>query len=76
MLRFTTEIFRGDPSRGLLFELRQGSLASWLSLPPDQPLLLSVSQAIALAMVFVGAFGLRRASAAPAPPPDDADEPT
>ncbi|MCA9709071.1 MAG: prolipoprotein diacylglyceryl transferase, partial [Myxococcales bacterium] len=66
VLRAAVEVFRGDPSRGLLLELRASPLAALLGLPPDQPLLLSVSQAIALVMVAVGLVGLRRTRAAPA----------
>ena len=65
VLRFIVEIFRGDPSRGLLLELRSSPVAGALGLPPDQPLLLSVSQAIALVMVAVGVVGLRRSRSAP-----------
>lgn len=60
LLRFVVEAFRGDPSRGLLFEGRAPLVAGWLGLPAEQPLLLSVSQAIALAMVALGVWGLRR----------------
>lgn len=68
-LRFGVEVFRGDPSRGLLLELRSAPVAQWLSLPPDQPLVLSVSQAIALVMVGVGWWGLRRTRGQPPPAP-------
>ena len=60
LLRCVVEAFRGDPSRGLLFEGRAPLVAGWLGLPAEQPLLLSVSQAIALAMVALGLWGLRR----------------
>jgi len=69
VLRFVTEVFRGDPSRGLLVELHSGPVATWLSLPPEQPLVLSVSQAIALVMIAVGLVGLRRTADVPAPAP-------
>ncbi|MEM6294458.1 MAG: prolipoprotein diacylglyceryl transferase family protein [Myxococcota bacterium] len=59
-LRAVVEIFRGDASRGWLFETTAPGVAQALSLPPDHPLLLSISQAIALSMVGVGAFGLWR----------------
>lgn len=72
VLRLVVEVFRGDPSRGLLVELSSPPVAHALGLPPDQPLLLSVSQAIALAMVAVGAWGLRHGRAAPAPAPEPA----
>ncbi|MCX4245469.1 prolipoprotein diacylglyceryl transferase [Paraliomyxa miuraensis] len=60
VLRTILEIFRGDPSRTLLVELRASTLAQWLGLPPDQPLLLSFSQAIALGLLALGLWGLRR----------------
>lgn len=60
LLRFVVEGLRGDPSRGLLLEGRAPLVAGWLGLPAEQPLLLSVSQAIALAMVALGVWGLRR----------------
>lgn len=59
LLRLVVEVFRGDPSRGLPLELHSSRVAGWLSLPPEQPLLLSFSQAIALVMVFAGLYGLR-----------------
>ncbi len=64
LLRAVVEIFRGDPSRGLPLELHSSLIAGWLGLPPDQPLLLSFSQLIALAMVFLGIYGLRRTARA------------
>ena len=51
LLRLLTEVFRGDPSRGLLLDLRAPALAAWLRLPADQPLLLSTSQIISLALI-------------------------
>jgi phosphatidylglycerol---prolipoprotein diacylglyceryl transferase len=60
ILRLWVEIFRGDPSRGLLLEARSATVAGWLGLPPEQPLFMSFSQAIALAMVLLGIYGLRR----------------
>jgi phosphatidylglycerol---prolipoprotein diacylglyceryl transferase len=63
LLRTTTEIFRGDASRGMLASLRWPELADALALPPDQPLALSISQAVALALVALGAYGLRRTRA-------------
>lgn len=62
LLRFVVEAFRGDPSRGLLLEGHAPRVSGWLGLPPDQPLVLSVSQAIALMMVALGAWGLRRSA--------------
>lgn len=72
VLRLCVEVFRGDPSRGLLVELRCSPLAEALALPPEQPLLLSVSQAIALVMVTVGALGLRPPKATEPAAPDPA----
>jgi phosphatidylglycerol---prolipoprotein diacylglyceryl transferase len=63
LLRTVTEIFRGDPSRGMLASLPWPALAEALALPADQPLMLSVSQAVALALVALGAYGLRRTRA-------------
>jgi phosphatidylglycerol:prolipoprotein diacylglycerol transferase len=60
LLRLVVEVFRGDPSRGLLLEARSATVSGWLGLPPEQPLLLSFSQAIALGMVLLGLYGLRR----------------
>ena len=60
LLRFVVETFRGDPSRGLVLEARSPLVAGWLGLPAEQPLLLSASQAFALAMVAVGVWSLRR----------------
>lgn len=60
VLRFVVEVFRGDPSRGFLTELRVPSIAELLHLPESQPLALSVSQLIALALVGLGLYGLRR----------------
>ncbi|MCH9681597.1 MAG: prolipoprotein diacylglyceryl transferase [Deltaproteobacteria bacterium] len=66
LLRFTVEMFRGDPSRGMVFDLPIPPVARALGLAADQPLLLSVSQLIALGMVVLGVWGLRR-TARPAP---------
>ena len=59
VLRFVTELFRGDASRGFVFELRSPALADVLAVPPDQPLVLSISQALALAIAALGLYGLR-----------------
>lgn len=67
ILRAIIEVFRGDASRGFVLELRWAPLAEWLGLPPTQPLLLSVSQLVALALVALGLYGLRR-TAGPPPP--------
>jgi phosphatidylglycerol---prolipoprotein diacylglyceryl transferase len=69
LVRTVTEAFRGDASRGLLFTATWPALAERLALPADQPLLLSISQAVALALVALGVYGLRR-TRAPCTPPD------
>ena len=60
MLRMITEVFRGDASRGYLFEVGGGALGRWLALPPDHAIALSFSQAVGLGLVVVGLVGLRR----------------
>lgn len=65
LLRFVVEALRGDPSRGLLVEGRAPLVAGWLGLPAEQPLVLSVSQAIALVMAILGLWALRRRPRAP-----------
>ncbi|MFH1529323.1 MAG: prolipoprotein diacylglyceryl transferase family protein [Pseudomonadota bacterium] len=52
-LRFLVECFRGDPQRGFLVGLDTPGLAGALGLPPDAPLLLSVSQGLSL-LVLAG----------------------
>jgi phosphatidylglycerol---prolipoprotein diacylglyceryl transferase len=59
MLRFVVELFRGDATRGFVFELCWPALADVLAVPADQPLVLSISQALALAIAAVGVYGLR-----------------
>ena len=66
LLRFTTEIFRGDASRGFVLEAHWPALAEALALPADHALLLSISQGIALAIAGVGIYGLRSTRGAPA----------
>lgn len=58
LLRASVEVFRGDLSRGFLVEWSSPTLAGLLSLPPDHPLALSISQVTALVMVALGAWGL------------------
>jgi hypothetical protein len=53
------ELFRGDATRGFVFEARSPALADVLAVPPDQPLVLSISQLLALAIAAVGLYGLR-----------------
>jgi phosphatidylglycerol:prolipoprotein diacylglycerol transferase len=59
LLRLFVEMFRGDASRGFVLEGRWPALAEALALPPDQPLVLSISQALALAIAAAGVYGLR-----------------
>lgn len=59
VIRFLTEGLRGDASRGLLLELPFMALSRALGLPADHPWLLSVSQAVAVAMVLGGLVLLR-----------------
>lgn len=60
VLRAVIEVFRGDDSRGFLFEFTAPLISGALSLPPEHPLLLSISQVTALGMVALGAWGLRK----------------
>ena len=62
LLRTVLEPLRGDPSRGFWIRLQAAPIAEALGLPPDQPLLLSTSQAIGLGLVAAGIYGLRRTS--------------
>ncbi|MBX7078940.1 MAG: prolipoprotein diacylglyceryl transferase [Nannocystaceae bacterium] len=66
VLRFATEMLRGDDSRGLLLSLPLPPLARLLHVPATQPLLLSSSQLLAAALVAVGIWGLRRTRSAAA----------
>lgn len=67
IVRTMTEVVRSDASRGLLLELHVPRLAEALALPPAQPLALSISQAIAIALLGLGAWGLRRTRPRAAP---------
>lgn len=60
LLRAGIEVFRGDLSRGFLFEYTSPTLARLLALPSEHPLALSISQAIALSLVAAGTWGLWR----------------
>ena len=61
IVRFAVEIFRGDVSRRYLMEWTSTRLASALGLPPDQPLMLSVSQfASVLIVLAVGVVMIDR----------------
>jgi phosphatidylglycerol:prolipoprotein diacylglycerol transferase len=59
VLRFIVELFRGDATRGFVFEVRSPALADALAVPALQPLVLSISQALALAIAALGVYGLR-----------------
>jgi phosphatidylglycerol---prolipoprotein diacylglyceryl transferase len=50
LLRFTVEVFRGDTARGNLFDLTLPTLATWLGIPPEQPLALSAAQTLSLVL--------------------------
>lgn len=58
LLRAGVEVFRGDQSRGWISMLFAPDLAPWLNVPADHPIALSISQAIAIVMLVVGALGL------------------
>ncbi len=62
-LRLVLELVRGDADRRFLFELRAPALARWLHVPHDQILALSTSQIVSLALIALGAWGLRRTAA-------------
>ena len=59
LLRLVTEVFRGDRVRGSLLHIEWPALTTRLGLPPEQPIALSTSQAIGLAMVALGVWYLR-----------------
>jgi phosphatidylglycerol:prolipoprotein diacylglycerol transferase len=62
-LRFVVELFRGDAARGHLLTWTTPALAVRLGLPPQQPLLLSFSQAVSLVVLAgVGTIAWRRAN--------------
>ena len=66
LVRFVLELFRGDVTRRFLLSLPAPGLARILGLPPGDPLLLSTSQALGLALALFAAVLLvartRRAS--------------
>jgi phosphatidylglycerol:prolipoprotein diacylglycerol transferase len=66
-LRFVVEIFRGDVFRRYLFELSLPRVATALGLPPDEPLLLSVSQfaSVVILAAVVGVMAWRRTQRQP-----------
>jgi phosphatidylglycerol:prolipoprotein diacylglycerol transferase len=62
VLRFVVELFRGDPARGYLVTLSTPRLTAFLHLPAGDPILLSVGQAMSVAVLLgaVALFLLRR----------------
>jgi len=60
LLRFVTDAMRGDTTRGFVFELPGGALAEIFGMARGQPMLLSVSQLVAVGLVIAGIAGLRR----------------
>lgn len=50
--RFVVELFRGDADRGYLFELVWPWLANLLRVPPGEPMLLSVAQAVSAGLLL------------------------
>jgi phosphatidylglycerol:prolipoprotein diacylglycerol transferase len=50
-LRFGVEVYRGDAARKFLFALDTPGLARALGLPPAEPLFLSTSQAVSVALI-------------------------
>jgi phosphatidylglycerol:prolipoprotein diacylglycerol transferase len=58
LLRFLLELYRGDFDRRFLWELSLPSLARALGLPATEPLFLSTSQAVSLALLAAGVVGL------------------
>ena len=55
VMRATIEIFRGDSARRFVVEFDTPTLASLLSLPAREPLFLSTSQAISVAVALAAA---------------------
>ncbi len=60
IVRMVTEIFRGDGSRGFVFEIRWPWLMEHLNLPTSQPVALSTSQTIGLFLIGLGSWALIR----------------
>ena len=61
VLRFATELFRGDAIRGFFFEWHQGWIANLLGVDPDAPLVLSTSQGVSVLMIVLGLWLWHRA---------------
>jgi phosphatidylglycerol:prolipoprotein diacylglycerol transferase len=60
LARAALEVFRGDVSRRFLFRVAAPGLAGALGLPPAEPLALSTSQALGLALALLAAVILVR----------------
>ena len=60
LVRSVIEVFRGDVSRRFLVSLRAPGLAAALGLPPAEPLALSTSQALGLALALIAGIVLLR----------------
>ncbi len=68
VLRFVVEIYRGDVVRGFLIAFETPRLATWLGLPPPEPIFLSAGQLgslIALAAIGVALTRRHRSNAHP-----------
>ena len=83
VLRFVLEMFRGDANRRFVMEVTSAALARSLWLPPEEPLFLSIAQAVSLgllalagALAWTIARGSRRVRQAGTPPlaPEDATQ--
>lgn len=60
VLRFAVELYRGDVARRYIAELATPRLSSWLGLPPNEALLLSVGQVTSLTLLALCALGWAR----------------
>lgn len=54
VIRLLTEVLRGDDSRGWLWTWRIPPISQGFGLPVDQPVAVSISQAVAIAMIVAG----------------------
>jgi phosphatidylglycerol:prolipoprotein diacylglycerol transferase len=68
-LRFLLELFRGDLGRRFLFQLRAPALSEALGLPAADPVLLSTSQLVSLALLAAALVMWRRQRPLPSPLP-------
>ena len=53
-LRLFTEFFRADDANEHLFDGHSSTIAHWLHIPPEHPLILSMAQAISLGLIILG----------------------